>query len=360
MSDTKISAMTAAATLDGTEIVPLVQTGGNVQTTTANFVGQTILAAPATYRLDLGLGTIATQNASAVAITGGNINGTVIGGTTKAAGSFTTLTATGTTTLATSLTGYLKGTSGVVSASAMVPWTDISGAPATAAPAYGAFHQDGETTLTNTISNTSTAAIVVGDTTDFPSSGYILIGNELIQYSAKTATSFDGTIVRGVLGSTKASHTAGVSVTEVQGTGSPTTIGSMQLTNTDFSNGVSINASDKTQMIFAAAGIYNVQISVQVLNFDSAIDNVTVWFAQNGNNIVASSSIIACPAFHGNVPGAIILAVNIFVQTTTANEYIQMKWCSDSGNSVVATYPAGTSPVHPASPSLILTATQVG
>jgi len=41
-----------------------------------------------------GLGTMATQNASSVAITGGTINGTTIGGTTAAAGTFTTLTAT--------------------------------------------------------------------------------------------------------------------------------------------------------------------------------------------------------------------------------------------------------------------------
>ena len=43
-----------------------------------------------------GLGNMSTQNANAVAITGGNINGTVIGGTTPAAGTFTTLTASGT------------------------------------------------------------------------------------------------------------------------------------------------------------------------------------------------------------------------------------------------------------------------
>ena len=41
-----------------------------------------------------GLGTMATQNASSVAITGGTINGTTIGGTTAAAGTFTTVTAT--------------------------------------------------------------------------------------------------------------------------------------------------------------------------------------------------------------------------------------------------------------------------
>jgi len=50
-------------------------------------------------RTNLGLGTIATQDASNVAITGGTIDNTVIGGTTPAAGTFTTLTATGQTSL---------------------------------------------------------------------------------------------------------------------------------------------------------------------------------------------------------------------------------------------------------------------
>lgn len=40
----------------------------------------------------LGLGTMSTQNANNVAITGGNINGTAIGGTTRSTGAFTTLT----------------------------------------------------------------------------------------------------------------------------------------------------------------------------------------------------------------------------------------------------------------------------
>jgi hypothetical protein len=46
-----------------------------------------------------GLGTIATQAANSVAITGGAIDGTTVGSTTAAAGTFTTLTATGQTSL---------------------------------------------------------------------------------------------------------------------------------------------------------------------------------------------------------------------------------------------------------------------
>ena len=80
MADTKISAMPAAATLDGTEIVPLVQGGLNVQDTVTNFVSETIQVAPGDFRDDLGLGTIAVQDADNVSITGGSISDTTVAG----------------------------------------------------------------------------------------------------------------------------------------------------------------------------------------------------------------------------------------------------------------------------------------
>jgi hypothetical protein len=58
-------------------------------------------------RTNLGLGTIATQDASAVAITGGTIDNTPIGSTTPVAGTFTTLGSTGTATLASGSTTYV-------------------------------------------------------------------------------------------------------------------------------------------------------------------------------------------------------------------------------------------------------------
>ncbi len=56
-----------------------------------------------------GLGTMSTQNSNSVAITGGNIDGTIIGGTTKASGGFTTLDVTGNASLATIIAGTWNG-----------------------------------------------------------------------------------------------------------------------------------------------------------------------------------------------------------------------------------------------------------
>ena len=57
------------------------------------------VASTSSARTNLGLGTIATQAASSVAITGGSINGTTIGASTPSTGAFSTLSATGVTTV---------------------------------------------------------------------------------------------------------------------------------------------------------------------------------------------------------------------------------------------------------------------
>ena len=77
--------LSASPTLTGTPLAPTAAPGTNTtQIATTAFV----TAATGT------LGTMSVQNASSVAITGGTINGTTLGATTAAAGTFTTLTAT--------------------------------------------------------------------------------------------------------------------------------------------------------------------------------------------------------------------------------------------------------------------------
>lgn len=223
---------------------------------------------------------------------------------------------------------------------------------------YGAFHQNGNTTLSANITNVSTTPIQVASTAGFPSSGWLLIGNELISYTTKTGTTFDGTITRGVLGTTNVAHTAGAAITEAQGTGGATTIGKVLFNNTDYSNEVTVDVVDQTKIVFTNPGIYNLQFSAQLLNFTTSEDNVTIWFRLNGADVVASASIEQVNSKHGSSPGAVITTVNFF-QQIAANDYIQLAWVSDTGNTVLASFPAGTSPVHPLSPGVIFTASFV-
>ena len=222
---------------------------------------------------------------------------------------------------------------------------------------YGAFHQDGTTTLSANITNVSTTPISVADTSVFPSSGWILIESELIAYTGKTSTTFTG-ITRGVLGTTNVAHTAGVYITEAQGTGGATSIGKVLFNNTDVSSGVAIDGTDQTKVVFTNKGMYNIQFSAQLLNFTTSEDNVTIWARLDGADIAATAGIEQVNSKHGASPGARIASWN-YVLEVDAGQYFQLAWASDTGNTVLATYPPGTSPTHPLSPGVILTATFV-
>ena len=99
--------VTGAATITGLfSSANVAITGGTITGITDLAVadGGTGASTAAGARTNLGLGTIATQDASAVAITGGTINATSIGATTRAAVNATALDANGNTILGTSST----------------------------------------------------------------------------------------------------------------------------------------------------------------------------------------------------------------------------------------------------------------
>ena len=88
---------TLAVSLSGTAL-PVANGGSGATTLTGYLYGNGTSAFTASTTIPnsaiTGLGTMSTQNASSVAITGGAINATTIGATTAAAGTFTTVTAT--------------------------------------------------------------------------------------------------------------------------------------------------------------------------------------------------------------------------------------------------------------------------
>lgn len=222
----------------------------------------------------------------------------------------------------------------------------------------GAFHQDGYSTLTTTIPNpSSTADIVVASTAGFSNTGTILIEAELISYTGKTATTFTG-ITRSRYGSSGASHTAGVYVSEAQAVPNATSELALAMTVTDTSNQVALDGTDKSKIVFSVPGYYNIQFSAQLLSFDGTIDNICMWFKKDGVNISDSASYVSVPAIHGGVAGASILSLNLIVACNVGS-YIQLMMSSTTGNTVCATYPPATSPTRPASPSIIITATFV-
>lgn len=131
MADTKISAMTTASTLDGGEIMPLVQSGANKQNTVSNILDQGLQATVVTEVTTAQLNTINMQTDG--------------------------------------LTGYLygNGSSGNVTASTTIPVSAVSNQ-------YGVFQNN--VTLTNTTPGTGMAMHF--DTTDISGHG-VEVANDL-------------------------------------------------------------------------------------------------------------------------------------------------------------------------------------
>lgn len=104
MADVKISQLPAAVNLQGADVAPFVSGGITVKATAAQVVVAGLNTTPATIaqggtnattaagaRTNLGLGTVATQNANNVAFTGGAIESVTVGASVPDTGAFTSL-----------------------------------------------------------------------------------------------------------------------------------------------------------------------------------------------------------------------------------------------------------------------------
>lgn len=369
MPDLKISAMTAASTLTGTEIVPLVQSGLNVQTTTALFVSQVLNVNPVTVSQGgtgattltgylYGNGTSAVTASTTIptsVLTG--VLGTTHGGTGLS--SYTLgdiIYASASNTLSklagnTTTTNKFLRQQGTGSASAAPEWDVID--PSDINTQYGAFHYDYTTTLSGDITNNQTTIPVVS-TTGFSATGSIIIENEVITYTGITSNSFTG-CTRGAAGSSNSAHSSGAGVggAQVTGTLTPTTV---QINTVDLSNGVTLDTSTN-EISFAVGGTYNIQYSAQLFNATATQSLANIWFDLDGGDVASSASWGTIPARKNpSTPGSNIMTVNLFL-TVTSSSKVRLRWLSDDGHAVLATYPQGTG--YPSAPAVIVTVNQV-
>ena len=332
MPDQKISAMPAAATLDGTEITPIVQAGTNKQVTTANYVSQVLNVNRAT----------PTQG-------GTGLTTYTLGDTLYASAANTLAKLPGNTTT----TKRFLSQTGTGSISAAPSWEVLD--PSDINTQYGAFYFDYSTALTAAITNVQTTIPVVS-TTGFSAVGSIFIDAELITYTGITATSFTG-CTRGAAGSPNKSHALGAPVNGAQ-VAAPNTSTLLQLNTTTASNGVTLNTTTQ-EISVAVGGTYNFAFSAQINNSTAGQTLVAIWFAIDGAAVPASTSWATGPSRENeSTPASGIVAANIFLALSSTSR-VTMRWLSPDGHGTLVTYPASVTPSYPAAPAVILTVNQV-
>jgi hypothetical protein len=121
---------------------------------------------------------------------------------------------------------------------------------------------------------------------------------------------------------------------------------------TDFSHGISVVSNSR--LTVKSYGIYNVQFRLQIVNTDSQIHDIDIWFRKNGTNISNSNSRFCIPNSHGGTDGHLIAALNFWVELN-ANDYVEIMWRTTSTAVSIQQLPAQTSPTRPATPSAIVT-----
>jgi hypothetical protein len=123
------------------------------------------------------------------------------------------------------------------------------------------------------------------------------------------------------------------------------------MTNTDFSNGVSLNGS--SNMVVENSGIYNMQFSVQVQNSDNAPQDVFIWLKQNNVDIIGSTGKVGMPQRKGvGNPSHDIKGWNYFL-SMNAGDGVQIYWSTTSANVTIPTYIASILPTKPSTASVV-------
>lgn len=108
---------------------------------------------------------------------------------------------------------------------------------------------------------------------------------------------------------------------------------------------------------FDEPGQYLVTFTLQVSNRGSASQLFEVWAAYDGSNYPLSNTRFDIPARKSLSDWSHIVPAitGIFTVEDPTNDYLSIKWWSDSTDVFLEHYPVGTSPTRPAIPSVILT-----
>jgi hypothetical protein len=121
--------------------------------------------------------------------------------------------------------------------------------------------------------------------------------------------------------------------------------------------GIEVKGTNNDEVHFSKAGQYLVSFSLQVTNRDDQDHLFEVWAGFNGQNYPLSNTRFDVPQRKSASEWghAVPSITGIFTVEDPSNDYLTIKWWSDSTLVFLEHYAAQTSPDRPEIPSIIMT-----
>ena len=136
--------------------------------------------------------------------------------------------------------------------------------------------------------------------------------------------------------------------------GSANTAYSMKFDTTDFSQGVSLVS--ESRLTVANTGLYNIQFSTQLHTTANQAVDFSIWFAMTGSNIDNSNTDFTLEKTSGG--GYMVAALNFLTQIQSGS-YVELKYSKTTNEGQLLAQGTRLTPTRPATPSIIVTVTQV-
>jgi hypothetical protein len=125
----------------------------------------------------------------------------------------------------------------------------------------------------------------------------------------------------------------------------------MRLNTVDISDGVSVVSGSFIKV--DNTGTYNLQFSAQVEQTSNNPADISIWLRKDGTNVPNSNTEISIEK-----SGKSVAAWNYMVQLN-ANQYVQLMWASSRSDTQLHYHTTQSTPDRPATPSVIVTLTQI-
>jgi hypothetical protein len=129
--------------------------------------------------------------------------------------------------------------------------------------------------------------------------------------------------------------------------------------NTD-AGSVGFSRSGTGTIVIDNPGTYTMIYSIQLKNVDNAIHYADIWLKFNGSDYPDSTTRFHVPARkNASEFGYAVATVNFVGTSINPGDTVELWWHADSTQVSIEYLPVGVAPVHPATPSVIATFTQV-